>query len=82
LDTTHIAEGKVEVSWKILEHDDAAVIQFILAGPSDTSISASGSLEGQRSVKGFQGPAAAGWPGLLAFACVFIVLFLPTLIGS
>jgi hypothetical protein len=53
LDTTQIADGKVVVSWKILEHNDGAVIQFILAGPSETSIKASGALEGQPRVKVF-----------------------------
>src|ERR1017187_4110943 len=47
VDQTQIADGKVTVSWKILEHNDAAVIQFILAGPTETSIRPSGSLEGQ-----------------------------------
>jgi hypothetical protein len=46
LDTAHMADGQVAVSWKILEHS-AAVIQFILAGPSETSITATGALEGQ-----------------------------------
>jgi hypothetical protein len=54
LDQTHIANGKVTVSWKILEHNDGAVIQFILAGPSKTSIKASGALEGQSRVKVLQ----------------------------
>jgi hypothetical protein len=34
LDTAHLADGSIGVSWKILEHSDGAVIQIILAGPS------------------------------------------------
>jgi len=50
LDTTHVSDGKVVVSWKILEHNDAAVIQFIVAGPAETSIKPSGTLEDQDAI--------------------------------
>src|ERR1019366_2226123 len=49
-DTTNIADGKVVVSWKILEHSDGAVIQFIVAGATETSIKPSATLEGQPRV--------------------------------
>jgi hypothetical protein len=51
LDQSHIADGTVAVSWKILEHDDGAVIQFIIAGPAETSITASGAMEEQHTVE-------------------------------
>ncbi len=50
LDTTHITDGKVGVNWRILEHNDAAVIQLIIAGPVEEEITAMGSLEGQSSI--------------------------------
>jgi hypothetical protein len=53
LDTTNIADGKVVVSWKILEHSDGAVIQFIVAGPTETSIKPSATLEGQPRINVF-----------------------------
>jgi hypothetical protein len=77
LDTTHIADGRIAVSWKILEHNDGAVIQFILAGPSETSITATGALEGQSRVKVFQVSAIEGFAypiSLLALWCVVAVV--------
>lgn len=75
LDTTQIADGKVTVSWKILEHNDAAVIQFILAGPTETSITASGALEGQPGVKVLQRVVVTQHWWLVAFGtCSYIVL--------
>src|ERR1017187_10449894 len=53
LDHSHIVDGKVTVSWNILEYNDGAVIQFILAGPADTSIKASGAMVGQPRVNIF-----------------------------
>jgi hypothetical protein len=50
LDTAHVADGQVGISWRILEHNDGAVIQFIVAGPVNEKISARGSLEGQSSI--------------------------------
>jgi len=49
-DTTHLNDGTVGVSWKILEHDDGAVIQFILAGPSSVDIVPHGVVEGQQNI--------------------------------
>ena len=51
LDTTHLADGRVGVSWKILEHNDGAIIQLIVAGPSTVTVGAEGVLEGQSFVK-------------------------------
>jgi hypothetical protein len=51
LDESQLADGKVGLTWKILEHNDGAVIQFIVAGPSTVSVNPKGELEGQRRVK-------------------------------
>jgi hypothetical protein len=71
LDQTHIADGKVTVSWKILEHNDGAVIQFILAAPTETSIRASGALEGQGRVNVFD-LSNQGFPW--TFFGIFVVI--------
>jgi hypothetical protein len=51
LDESELAEGKVGVSWKILEHNDGAIIQFIVAGPSNVTVMAQGSVEGDSAVR-------------------------------
>jgi len=60
LDRSHFSEGRVGLTWKILEHDDAAVIQLIVVGPVTESISASGSLEGQKFVRQVAGSDLPG----------------------
>src|ERR1035441_2585974 len=72
LDQTQIADGKVTVSWKILEHNDGAVIQFILAGPSETSITALGALEGQPTLRVHQ--SAIQWRSWYRFVYFLLVL--------
>jgi hypothetical protein len=79
LDTSNIADGKVTVSWKILEHNDAAIIQFILAGPPETSIRASGALEGQARVRDIQQLAITEhwW-----FRLVLLIVFYAVPVGT
>jgi hypothetical protein len=50
LDSTEIADGRVGLSWKILEQNDAAVIQLIVAGSSATTVTVNGALEGQAKI--------------------------------
>jgi hypothetical protein len=47
LDTSEIAKGSVGLTWKILEHDDGAVLQLIVAGASTVTVQAEGIVEGQ-----------------------------------
>jgi hypothetical protein len=81
LDQTHIADGKVTVSWKILEHNDGAVIQFILAAPTETSIRALGAMEGQPRVNilGAQNNAKAS-SITLAFGVTMLMIFATSMI--
>lgn len=51
LDESQLADGKVGVSWKILEHNDGAVVQFIVAGPSTVTVVGHGSVEGDRTIR-------------------------------
>ena len=77
LDTTHIADGKAAVSWKILEQNDAAVIQFILAGPPATSITVTGSLEGQPRVTVFRASATGlFWVVIGVSLCIMMLMLL------
>jgi hypothetical protein len=50
LDTSRLGDGLVPVTWKTLEHNDGAVIQWIFAGPSETDIELEGVVEGQPRV--------------------------------
>jgi len=50
LDKSHLSEGKLGVSWNILEHEDGGILQLVYAGSPDVAITVSGVLEGQRKV--------------------------------
>lgn len=50
VDTGKLAEGIVPLSWKILEHNDGAIIQMIVAGPDKTTVKIDGIVEGQRGL--------------------------------
>jgi hypothetical protein len=56
LDVSQIQNGRIRVSWKILERNDGVVIQLIVAGPASTSVLVSGSVEGQKGLKIFTPP--------------------------
>jgi hypothetical protein len=51
LDESQLTDGKVGISWKILEHNDRAVIQFIVAGPSKVAVVGQGSVEGDPTIR-------------------------------
>jgi hypothetical protein len=51
LDESQLASGKVGVAWKILEHNDGAVVQLIVAGPSNVTVVGQGSAEGDPAVR-------------------------------
>jgi hypothetical protein len=38
------------MSWKILEHNDGAVLQLIVAGPTSVTVKAEGVVEGQGQI--------------------------------
>jgi hypothetical protein len=50
VDASRLTEGVVPVTWKILEHNDGAVIQLIFAGSTETDIAVDGTVEGQPTV--------------------------------
>lgn len=51
LDSSKCAEGKLGISWKILEQDDGAVVQVIYGGPQKTGIAISGVVEQQKEIE-------------------------------
>jgi hypothetical protein len=51
LDELQLADGKVGVAWKILEHNDGAIVQLIVAGPSNVTVVRQGSVEGDPAVR-------------------------------
>jgi hypothetical protein len=53
LDTSHIATGSVSLTWKILEHNDGAVIQLIVAGPPTVTVHAEGVVEGLVPIRSY-----------------------------
>ena len=56
-----MADGSVGVRWRILEHDDGAVIQLIVAGPIGEEIKANGSLEGQPAITSVTSNSSDWW---------------------
>ncbi|MEK6286312.1 MAG: hypothetical protein AABO57_11265 [Acidobacteriota bacterium] len=47
IDESHLSEGYVPLSWRILEQDDGAVVQLVYAGSSDIEIQVEATIEGQ-----------------------------------
>ena len=50
IDSSQIANGLVGLSWRILEQDDGAIIQLIVAGDS-AGVTVSGAIEGQHRIE-------------------------------
>jgi len=50
VDASRLADGVVPVTWKILEHNDGAIIQLIFAGSTETDVTVDGTVEGQPTV--------------------------------
>lgn len=50
IETSALNQGKVNVSWRILEKGDGAIIQLIYAGDQDVALRAAGSVVGQREL--------------------------------
>lgn len=50
IDTSELDRGNPIIKWDILEHNDGGVVQIIFTGKSDSKISASAVVEGQRSI--------------------------------
>ena len=57
LDGSRLADGVVPVTWKILEHNDGAVVQLIFAGSTQTGTEVEGIVEGQPMVFRVEPPA-------------------------
>ncbi len=51
IDQSQATDGKLGLSWKILEENDGATIQIIYASNEDQNISVVGVIEGQRKIK-------------------------------
>jgi hypothetical protein len=56
LDTSQASNGKLVVSWDILEKDDGGVVQVVYAGDPDEDIIADATLEGQHTLAKFSAP--------------------------
>jgi hypothetical protein len=56
VDTSHLADGVIPVAWKILEHNDGAVIELIFEGSAETELVVQGTVEGQPTVLGVKPP--------------------------
>lgn len=50
LDKSSLKEGTLPISWKILEKNDGAAIQLIVAGKPATAIRCKGTIEGQKNI--------------------------------
>jgi hypothetical protein len=51
LDDAQKDQGRIGVSWKILEQEDGGIIQLIIAGQPDVKVKAEGVVEGKRPVR-------------------------------
>ena len=51
LNTDELQNGRVTVTWNILENSDGGVIQLIYAGNTDIQITADGIVEGQQQIE-------------------------------
>jgi hypothetical protein len=81
VDASRLPDGVIPVTWKILEHNDGAVIQLIFAGPTETEIAVEGTVEGQPTVFHAKPPNKILSPTeqvahARAFAVAFTVLLL------
>lgn len=65
----HVLDGRADLSWKILEHDDGALLEFIVAGDTSTIIVPKGAIEGQRSIAIVE-RGRVDWIGYLAFLTI------------
>lgn len=89
LNLNSLREGRLPVSWRILEQGDGAVIQVIYAGGFDVQLKVSGTVEGQGEPMqfhpslvnireghpfGFLGEKISGWGGLALGIMVIIML--------
>jgi hypothetical protein len=72
LDTSQSANGSLGMSWKILEHNDGAVLQLIVAGPTSVTVKAEGVVEGQGQIKELETTIGK----LLALLVVAVLSFL------
>ena len=75
LDTTHLADGAVGGSWKILEHNDGAAIQLILAGPPTESVVPAGIVEGQQGITVLADTTHGPWYTAQAFLVGWVFVF-------
>lgn len=48
--TARLADGEVEISWNILEHNDGGVLQIVYAGDETVDIRADAVIEGQGEI--------------------------------
>jgi hypothetical protein len=61
IDKTDATNGRVTLTWDLLEQDDGFLIQLIFAGPSDTRCVASGVIEGQKHIAIFSTQRLSDW---------------------
>ena len=54
LDNSKNMNGVVLPNWKILEHEDGAVIQIIYSGSSEEIVAVDGAIEGKREIEEFK----------------------------
>ena len=73
LDETNAGEGRISLSWNILEQDDGAVIQLIYAGDRGTPIALNGTVQGQKTITR---TTTQGKP-LTIWTWLFYVIFVP-----
>ena len=78
IDTAGIQDGRIPISWSILEKNDGGVIQVVYAGtPSYYAINVTGVVEGQKEISQLKILSRRDWWSKLGFA-LFLALLLVT----
>jgi len=54
LDSNHAEQGRLDISWNILEQGDGAILQIVFAGLPSTHISMNGVIEGQQQIRNIE----------------------------
>ena len=84
LDSLELGRGRLGISWKILEHDDATIVQLILAGPPETTVKAIGTIEcqaGVKTVEPFDEHSISNLPVIIVMILLFGVIFVPLMLS-
>jgi hypothetical protein len=78
-----IASGELMITWDILEQDDGGVVQIILAGDTETNITANAIIEGQKEIISAALQKVGKWRTWISFLWyTLMALYIPYTLSS